>query len=374
MIHDYKTPSMTVFIALVTRRPTTTVDPIRPITLHLARLIHQTVRTEEVGSSLSVAVPVLGAVELVGVPAVFLANADVCGVVVGGSAVCVIVALFAVILVAVLVALVAHLAIATVDSFREVALDEVGVVQQLLPVLGVAHHVGSVPSGTVPVLPAVELVGVPPVHLVRAVHEVAAVFSSCCVTSVVAVVVALVTDRTLATVGVLLEVAPTEDEVINLRFPCRRIVRADVVFPLPLEAMPVLPTVEGIREVSVAELLAVGNSPTVRSGCWCRPGWLGRTHSLVFAGTRSTFDFVPVATPVKDGVVNPGKSIGERFTLLMSDCPFDTVVVEGAGLGVRLSEEAIGRATGSTWHLAGTLGKGEGWQEDKGSHHIFHHH
>ena len=79
---------MTVFIALVTRRPTTTVDTIGPIALHLARLEHQTVRTEEVGSSLCVAVPVLGAVELVGVPAVSLANADVSGVVVSGSAVC----------------------------------------------------------------------------------------------------------------------------------------------------------------------------------------------------------------------------------------------------------------------------------------------
>ena len=79
---------MTDFIAVVTSRSTTTVDPIRPIALDLVGLVHQTVRTEEVGSSLCVAVPVLGAVELVGVPAVFLANADVSGVVVSGSAVC----------------------------------------------------------------------------------------------------------------------------------------------------------------------------------------------------------------------------------------------------------------------------------------------
>ena len=219
---------MTVFIAVVTSRSTTTVDPIGPIALDLVGLVHQTVRTEEVGSLLCVAVPVLGAVELVGVPAVSLANTDVSGVVVSGSAVCVIVALFAVILVAVLVALVAHLAIATVDSFREVALDEVGVVQQLLPVLGVAHHVGSVPSGTVPVLPAVEVVCVPPVLLVGAVHEVAAVLSGG-VTSL-AVVVALVTYRTLTTVSVLLEVASTLDEVPNLWYSCSRVVRADVVF------------------------------------------------------------------------------------------------------------------------------------------------
>ena len=136
---------MTVLITLVTRRPTTAVDPIWPIALHFAWLVHQTIRTEEVGSALCVAMPVLGTVELIGVPAVSLADADVGGVVVGGSAVRV-VAVASLVLVAVLVALVAHLTITTVDSFREVALDEVGVVQQLLPVLGVAHHVGSVPS------------------------------------------------------------------------------------------------------------------------------------------------------------------------------------------------------------------------------------
>ena len=136
---------MTVFIALVTTWSTATVDPIRPVALHLGWLVHQTVRTEEVGSSLSVAMPVLGTVELIGVPAVFLANADVGGVVVGGSAVRVVV-FTSLVLVAVLVTLVAHLPIATVDSFREVALDEVGVVQQLLPVLRVADHVGSVPA------------------------------------------------------------------------------------------------------------------------------------------------------------------------------------------------------------------------------------
>ena len=202
---------MTVFIALVTSRSSTTVNPIRPVALHLVRLVHQTVRTEEVGSLLCLAVPVLGAVELVRVPAVSLSDADVGGMVVSWSAVCVV--LISMVLVAVLVALVAHLTIATVDSFREVALDEVGVVQQLLPVPRVAGHVGSVPSRTVPVLPAVVVVCVPPVLLVRAVHEVAAVF--CGGVASLAVVVALVADRTLTTVGVLLEVAATPDEVIR---------------------------------------------------------------------------------------------------------------------------------------------------------------
>ena len=228
---------MTVFIALVTSRSRTTVDPIRPVALHLVWLVHQAVRAEEVGSLLCVAVPVLGAVELVRVPAVFLPNADVGWMVVCGSTVCVGLAVFAVIPVAVFVALIAHLTIATVHSFREVALDEVRVVQKLLPVLCVAHHVGSVPSGTVPVLPAVEFVCVPPVLLVRAVHEMAAVFSGSVAS--LAVVVALVADRTLATVSVLLEVTTTVDEVINLWCSCSRVIWADVVFSVPLEAMPV---------------------------------------------------------------------------------------------------------------------------------------
>ena len=330
---------MTVSIALVTSWSITTVDPILPVTELLVRLPDQARSTEVVGSLLCVAVPALGAVELVGVPAVLLAHADVVGMVVGRSAVCVLVAVFAFVSVAVLVTLVAHLTIATVDSFREVALDEVRVIQQLLPVLGVAHHVGSVPSRAVPVLPAIELVCVPPVLLVRAVHEVAAVLSGC--VSGLAVVVALVTDRALATVGVLLEVAAAVHEVVNLWFSCSRVVWADVVFSFPLEAVPVFPAIEGVRKVAVAELLAVRHGSTVRSGCWRCPGRLGGAHCLVVAWARSTINFVSVGTPVHGCVVDPGKSIGQGFTLLVSDCPFDTVVVEGACLGIRLCEESI---------------------------------
>ena len=60
-------------------------------------------------------------VEEVRFPAIFLADPDV-----SRSAVCIVVAVFAVIPVAVLVTLGAHLTITTIDSFREVALDEVG--------------------------------------------------------------------------------------------------------------------------------------------------------------------------------------------------------------------------------------------------------
>ena len=114
---------MTVFITVVTSRASSTVDPIRPVALLLVQLVQQRNRTEEVGSLLCVAAPVLCTVEKVGVPPVFLADADVGGMMVSGSAV-----LVSRILVTVLVTLVAHLTIATIDSFREVALDEIGVV------------------------------------------------------------------------------------------------------------------------------------------------------------------------------------------------------------------------------------------------------
>ena len=137
---------MTVFIAVITSRSTATVDPIGPVALHLVWFVDKTVCTEEVGSFLRITMPVLGTVKQVWVPSVCLADADVGGVVVCGSAVSVGVAAFAVIRVAIIVALVAHLTVTAVDSIREVALDEVGVVQQLLSVHCVADHVGSVPS------------------------------------------------------------------------------------------------------------------------------------------------------------------------------------------------------------------------------------
>jgi hypothetical protein len=293
-------------------------------------------------------------------------------VVVSGSAVCVIVALFALILVAVLVTLVAHLTITTIDPFWEVALDEVRVVQQLLPVLCVAHHVRSVPSRTVPVLPAVEVVSVPPVLLVGAVHEVAAVFSGC-MTSL-AVVVALVTYRTLTTVSVLLEVASTVYKIINLWCSCSWVIWADLVFSLPFEAMPVFAAIVRVWKVAVTKLLAVRHGSTVWRGCWRCLGRLGGTHCLFVAWARSTVNLVPVGAPVHTCVVDPRKSISERFTLLVSNCPFNTVVVEGAGLGILLCEEPIWRATGSTGHLVLTLlgHQGKGRHEEERRQHIFY--
>ena len=59
---------LTVFVAVVTSRPAPTVHPVRPVALHLAGLKDQAGGAQEVGSLLRAAVPVLGAVEQVGVP------------------------------------------------------------------------------------------------------------------------------------------------------------------------------------------------------------------------------------------------------------------------------------------------------------------
>ena len=93
-------------------------------------------------------------VEEIRVPAVFPPNADIVGMVVSGSTVCVVVAVFTVfIIVAVFVTLVAHLTFTTIHAVGEGALDFVRVVQQVLPGPCVAHHVGPVAPRAVPVLP-----------------------------------------------------------------------------------------------------------------------------------------------------------------------------------------------------------------------------
>ena len=144
-----------VLIALVTCRYASAVNPVWPIALHLVLLVDKSSGAEEVGSLLRAAVPVpagkgrckwvdilsttffdlLCTVEQIGVPAVCPPGADIVGMVVGGSAVCVVVAVFALIRVAVFVTIVAHLTFTTIDAVGEVALDVVGVVQQVFLVL-----------------------------------------------------------------------------------------------------------------------------------------------------------------------------------------------------------------------------------------------
>ena len=248
--------------------------------------------------------------------------------VVSGSAVRVVVV--SLVLVAVLVALVADLTVAAVDAVREVALDQVGIVEQVLPVLGVAHHVGSVTAGAVPVLPAVKGILIPAVLFIRAVHEMSAILS--CGSRRPTVVVTFVTDGSLPTVGVLLEVAAVEDEVVDLRLPSVGVVWADQVFPHALVAVPVLSTVVRVREISIAQLSAIRNSSTVRGGGCGRRCWLGGAHGRVVARSGPAVNIFSVGTPIKLGVVNPRQSVSKGFALLVGNCSLDTVIVEGAGL------------------------------------------
>ena len=191
---DIKGYLLAVLITAVTGRPTSAVNPVRIVALDLARLVDKPVGTEEVGSPLCVAVPVLGAVEQVRVPVVLPPHADVGGVVVGRTTVGITAATIgAIILFAVAVAVVANLAISTANAVRPVALDVVRVVLEVLSLLGLAHQVGPVAIRAVPVFPAVVRIWVPPVLQVCAVHHMATV--RCCCDGRSTVVVAFVTHR-----------------------------------------------------------------------------------------------------------------------------------------------------------------------------------
>ena len=109
-----------------------------------------------------------------------------------------------------------------------------------------------------------------------------------------------------------------------------------MVFSFSFVAMPEFTAIVGVWKVSVPKLLAVCYGSTVRSGSWGCLRWLGRAHCFVVTWTRSTVDFVPVGAPIHGRVIDPWKSIGKRFTLLVSYCPLDTVVEERACLGIRL--------------------------------------
>merc|ERR1719370_1459825 len=136
---------LAVLITAVTSGPTPAVNPVRIVALDLARLVDKPVGTKEVGSPLSIAVPVLGAVEHVRVPVVLPSNADVGGVVVGRTTVGITATIIgAIILFAVAVAVVANLAIPTANTVRPITLDVVGIVLQVLSLLGLAHQVGPV--------------------------------------------------------------------------------------------------------------------------------------------------------------------------------------------------------------------------------------
>ena len=150
-----------------------------------------------------------------------------------------------------------------------------------------------------------------------------------------AVVVAFVADWSLPAVGQALEVAPIEDEVIDLWLPCCRIIWADQVFSFPLVAVPIFSAVVRVWEIAIPKLTAVRNMSTING---CGRGWwwrLGGTHRII-SRTRSstTVNIFSVGTPVHNVVVNPWKSVGrEWFALPVRNCSLHAVIVERAGLG-----------------------------------------
>ena len=83
-------------------------------------MVDKTWRTYETGSSPSKTEPILDAIEIVRIPAILSANTYVVRAVFGGSTVCVDAAVF--VLAAVVVAVVAHWAVATVDEVRVVTI------------------------------------------------------------------------------------------------------------------------------------------------------------------------------------------------------------------------------------------------------------
>ena len=186
-------------------------------------------------------------------------------------------------------------------------------------------------SGTGPT-PAVEVIRIPPIFLVCAVHEMSAIFSGC-VTSF-AVVVAFVADWSLPTVAHALEVTSVVDEVIDLRQPCCRVIWADQVFSFPLVAVPIFPAVVWVWEIPISKLTAVRNSSTV-NGCGCGwRWWLGSTHSRVSARSRTAVNIFSVGAPAENLVKNPWKSVSrDWFALPVRNCSLLAVIVERAGLG-----------------------------------------
>ena len=142
--------------------------------------------------------------------------------------------------------------------------------------------------------------------------------------------------------------------------------------------MPIFEAIVGVWKVPVPKLLAVRHGSTVWRGCCCLAGWPVGADCLVVAWTRSTVNFVPVGTPAHGCVEDPRKSISKRFTLLVSNCPFDAVIVERACLGVRLFAKPIRRATGSTGHgrfwtgapSSAFLSQGKGRHDEERRQHV----
>jgi len=248
----------TAIQALITRRSVTTVNPVRVVTLDLARLVHQFSITDHVTPPPPTAVPVLLTAVGVSVVTIWLAGAVQIMTAVklsvraGGWFVAVLVtlvtdrpipALSVLKIVAAFVCRVKHFRVAILIIRAE-------------EVLGLCLFVEAMP-----VPPAVVLVGEPSGTHVLAAYPLVirgAVWGNSW--GGLTVLIALVAYRSSVTLSVLSKVATVIREVVHLGLPIIIIGTEDMLsFRLSLVAMPILPAIELVREVASSCLHTVND-------------------------------------------------------------------------------------------------------------------
>jgi len=248
----------TAIQALITRRSVTTVNPVRVVTLDLARLVHKFSITDHVTPSPPTAVPVLLTAVGVSVVTIWLAGAVQVMTTVklsvraGGWFVAVLVtlvtdrpipALSVLKIVAAFVCRVKHFRVAILIIRAE-------------EVLGLCLFVEAMP-----VPPAVVLVGEPSGANVLAAYPLVirgAVWRNSW--GGFTVLIALVAYRSSITLSVLSKVATVIRKVVHLGVPIIIIGTEDMLsFRLSLVAMPILPAIELVREVASSCLHTVND-------------------------------------------------------------------------------------------------------------------
>merc|ERR1711971_286933 len=325
MIH-----SMAVLITAVTGGPIATakrstgiaVDTVWEVALHLWGLKDQAVCAEEVLTSAGIAVPVLCTVEQVRIVAWLPILANICGMMVVWSTVRVTI-VSTVVSFAVLVTFVAHQPITTVDSIVPVAHHPLFIVLEIfhssILFLARAQNMLTHAPSTVPVLPAVILVGVIAVSQFRAIKSgLVRAVQDCCFK--VAILVTHSTNWPITTISVLLEVASHEDEIENLWLSSRRVVRAEnVLVGATSVTVPIFSAVEGIGEVAISSSVAVKEMTAVLCCCCCCASRLSGTHFRVFAWSQSTVYVLCQPTPFYIDIKDPRKAICMWFALHVTD-------------------------------------------------------
>jgi len=203
---------MAVIITAVASGPITTakrstrsaVHSFWEVAHHLGGLVHQAVCAEEVLAPTGVAVPVLCTVEQVGIVAWLPSLAYICRVMVVWSTVSI--AVLVLVRYAVLIAVVANQPIAAVHSQVPVAHHSFNIVLEILGAIALVlvlrtHHVLAMAPSTMPVLPAVVLVGVVAIRQFRAIEGWLVRATGWCRFTRLAILVAHSADWPIATIS-----------------------------------------------------------------------------------------------------------------------------------------------------------------------------